>query len=457
MRDAGLWALRADFLSGAAQQGIADQRKSSMAQRAGQDTAAMSAEWLDNASFATVQDGVAIIPLRGVLYHRFSWWACSYEELARDLELAAYDPRVERIVLDIDSPGGLVAGTDTAGAAIAAARTYKPVQALINGLGCSAAFWVACATEKVWATSRSEIGSVGVMKRGLDFEPIFIKEGAELIEVVAKQSPNKMLDPNSPEGQAELQAIVDHAGGQFVTDLARFRGISEADVMAKFGQGLVFHAEEARSRGMIDAVDIAANVLGADMTDDADLEPEGPDTVTVPEQTEVVGMTLKPNGSGAAAITLDALRSSSPEIVAALIAEAETKAKAGLTTEVTSAVAADRTRMAALDELLAQAGAGAAEIIGKAKADGTSAADAALAIMKAGAHKPGTAMAGLEQDGQLTTGAKPGVVVDKPIVAATPEGWTAAYAASAELQSQFPSAAAYVAHMKYETKKGGAK
>lgn len=447
MTHAGLWALRSEFLSAADQQHIAEFR-SKAADRS--TAAAATVDWLAPSSFATVQDGVAIIPLRGVLMNRLSWWAWSYEELARDLELAADDPRVQRAVLDIDSPGGLVAGTDTAGAAIEAFRAEKPITALINGLGCSAAYWIACATGKVVATSRSEIGSVGAMKRGMDFEPILIKAGAELIEVVAKQSPNKALAPNSPEGQAEMQAIVDHAGGQFVADLARFRGIAEAEVLKKFGQGLVFHAEDALSRGMVDAIDLAANVISPEWSGGAASETEGPDAAAVPDTMEVRGMTLKPNSSGAQAEpATGALTQADLE---AAVARANTEAEARFDAKMK----AERTRLAALDDLFAKAGAGAKDIIAKAKDEGTSAEAAALAIFAAGAHVEGAKAASLAADDTLAAGAKPAAPANQA-KASTPDGWKAEWEASEALKAEFTSAEAYVAIMKAETKNGGVK
>jgi capsid assembly protease len=447
MSHAGLWALRSEFLSAADQQHIAETR-SKMTDRG--TVAAASVDWLAPDSFATIQEGVVVIPLRGALMNYMSWWAWSYEELARDLDLAANDERVQRAVLYIDSPGGLVAGTDTAGAAIRAFKEIKPITAMINGRGLSAAYWIACATGEVIATSRSEIGSVGAMKRGIDFEPIMIKAGAELIEVVAKQSPNKALAPNSPEGQAEMQAIVDHAGGQFVADLARFRGIAEAEVLKNFGQGLVFHAEEALSRGMVDAIDLAANVISPDWTGGAAAETEGPDAVTVPDTMEVRGMTLKPNSSGGPADSTAAAPLTPADLDAAVA-----KATAAAEANFRSQLEADRKRIAALDDLGAKAGAGATAIIAAAKTDGTSAADAALAIFAAGAHIEGAKTAAIAADEALAVGAKPAAPASGT-KASTPEGWKAEYEGSAALKAEFPTAEAYVAFMKSEAKKGGA-
>lgn len=117
---------------------------------------------------------------------------------------------------------------------------------------------------------------------------------------------------------------------------------------------------------------------------------------------------------------------------------------------------ADRERIAALDALGAKAGPGAAAIITKAKAEGTSAADAALAIFTAGAHLEGAAATAIAADDKLAASAVPAAPANQA-KASTPEGWKAEYEASEALKAEFTSAEAYVSFMKSEAKKGGAK
>ena len=96
------------------------------------------------------------------------------------------------------------------------------------------------------------LGSIGSVIEYIDFEPMFEKMGAKIVRVVAEQSPNKRLDPHGPEGLAELQALVDAAGAEFVAGVAANRGVTEAEVLAQFGQGLVFDGMDAIARGMAD-------------------------------------------------------------------------------------------------------------------------------------------------------------------------------------------------------------
>ena len=64
-----------------------------------------------------LRDGVAVIPINGSIFKRGSIWSYYYggaplSVLNRVMSAAINDRDVEAILLDIDSPGGQVSGTD---------------------------------------------------------------------------------------------------------------------------------------------------------------------------------------------------------------------------------------------------------------------------------------------------------------------------------------------------------
>ncbi|RKY04595.1 MAG: hypothetical protein DRP56_09855, partial [Planctomycetota bacterium] len=75
----------------------------------------------------TVSNGVAVIPIRGVLsvnpsyYGKLFGYATAFADIRTMAAEAAQDPAVEAIILNIDSPGGTVAGTQETAAALRAA------------------------------------------------------------------------------------------------------------------------------------------------------------------------------------------------------------------------------------------------------------------------------------------------------------------------------------------------
>lgn len=354
-RSARVWAMRRDDV-------VAAQALQQRADRvAGIQTAAAAGNPLAGSDFARVIDGVAVIPVLGPLMRTFSYWAWSYEEIGRDLALARADKAVHAILLNIDSPGGLVAGCADLAAAIRGDGGGKPVSAFVGGMACSAAYWLASSTGQIGVGSGAILGSIGAVIEYVDIEPLFEKMGARIIRVVAEQSPNKRLDPESPEGQAEMQALVDASGAEFLAGVAVNRGVTEQQALDQFGQGLVFDGVAAIGRGMADKRttldEMIAELAGRDFT-----TPAAP------------AAAAQENPMDWASITLAALQ----EHRADLLAEATR-----VTSEAaaTTAAATERARIIGLDEI---AMAGHEALVTAAKADGkTTPAELALQIVKA--------------------------------------------------------------------------
>lgn len=68
---------------------------------------------IDGAWSGEIQNGVAVIPVNGVLMRQLSFWgwfsgSSAYEVLIKDIHAAVTNPAVTAVILDIDSPGGEV-------------------------------------------------------------------------------------------------------------------------------------------------------------------------------------------------------------------------------------------------------------------------------------------------------------------------------------------------------------
>lgn len=434
------WAIRAEEVAASLQVVSTIRRASGVsgAERAVMAQSTPRAESLAPGSYATRIGNVAIVPVFGPLVARFSFAYWSYEEIVRDLRLAASAPGIDAILMEIDSPGGMVSGVDSVPAEVARIRESMPVHAHVRGLGASAAYWVASAAERVTADRTSLVGSVGALIHYVDLEGILSKLGANIVNVVASQSPNKRLDPSSDAGQAELQAIVDDGAEMFIEALAQNRGVDRQAILDGYGQGLVFTARDALSRSMIDGIEtmdsvlagLAARSMSQSGTGSAALPPQ-PQEQDMPEQTNTAAIV-----GTAAAITLASIKAEHPDIVAQLQAEG---------------ASLERSRIAGIEEHAAGL-VGVEQLVAEMKADGKTtpeqAAGKLLAASKAGLA---TRLKGLEQLDQAAAG-----VTSTPssagasgaAVPQTPEGWTAEWNAKADLQAEYPTVASYVATMK---------
>jgi ClpP class serine protease len=87
--------------------------------------------------------GIGILPIYGALAQRAGEITpdctemTSYQRLGRTFDAMVADPDVRAILLEVDSPGGQVAGNFELGRKIVAARDTKPVWAHANEIAFS--------------------------------------------------------------------------------------------------------------------------------------------------------------------------------------------------------------------------------------------------------------------------------------------------------------------------------
>ncbi len=198
--------------------------------------------WSDDEDFSAsnrkpykvTEDGVAMIPVQGVLMKKSSWMSAmsgcsSYQSIGMALATAMDDSSVKGIIFDIDSPGGSTHGCFELCNQIFKARGQgKPIYAAANDCACSAAYAIAAACDKVYVTMTGAVGSIGVYcvhcdqsaadeKAGLSYE--YIKFGAKK----AEGNPHTAL---SKSARADLQAEINRQGDIFVLAVAKYRGLS---------------------------------------------------------------------------------------------------------------------------------------------------------------------------------------------------------------------------------------
>ena len=112
---------------------------------------------------------VAILPLHGVLAQRMNLFTqisggTSTERFGAQLQETAADRDVAALVIDADTPGGQVFGTEELARQVRQVRqeTEKPIVAVVNSLMASAGYWVGCQADEVVITPGGLVGGIGV-------------------------------------------------------------------------------------------------------------------------------------------------------------------------------------------------------------------------------------------------------------------------------------------------------
>jgi protease-4 len=172
---------------------------------------------------------------------------------------AANNPNIAAIVLEVDSPGGTVAGTQTLVKAIEYAREKKPVLSFINeGMMASAAYWIGAATEEIYASQNTDYaGSIGVYQTMVDATKAWEMEGYQVKEVYARQSSEKNREYREfvDKGTTTYtEQEVSKVAAIFISSIKQARGNKiNLDAGDPF-KGRLYRADEALQIGLIDGI-----------------------------------------------------------------------------------------------------------------------------------------------------------------------------------------------------------
>ncbi len=204
--------------------------------------------------FQTAGGTIAVIPVHGILGKHLSSMemacgGCSLDTLQSQLKTALSSPRISKVLLDINSPGGTVTGTPETARLIAAVAAVKPVWAFTDADCCSGAMWLASQCTRVYSTESAELGSVGVRMVLLDYTKQLEEEGVKVNAISSGKY--KLLGasfkPLTDEERDMLQTESDRIHAQFQQAVTAVREVSIANL-----QGQIYRGEEAAGIGLTD-------------------------------------------------------------------------------------------------------------------------------------------------------------------------------------------------------------
>lgn len=208
-----------------------------------------------------LRQGVAIIPVTGPMSKRGSLWSLLFggtplNVLTSIFTAAVEDLDVEAIVLDIDSPGGTVSGTEAFCDLVYEARAQKPVVAFANGMMASSAYWIGSGAKKVVAERSALVGSIGVVAVHYDVSNRDERHGEKRTIIAAGKY--KAIDadnkPLSNDGREYIQERVDYLYSLFVNTVARNRNTDAQTVLENMADGRIFIGQQAVDAGLADEV-----------------------------------------------------------------------------------------------------------------------------------------------------------------------------------------------------------
>src|SRR5580693_3883395 len=194
-------------------------------------------------------DKIGVVDLDGVIL--------SPQPVVGQLKKFADDSSIKAIIIHVNSPGGGVAASEEIYREVKRIRSEKKKRVVVSieSVGASGAYYVASASNKIYADQGSIVGSIGVIAEWVNYGDLL--KWAKLKSVVIKTgefkdtgNPTRDL---TPAEQAYMQSLIDNMFGQFIQAVADGRGMKYDDVKA-IANGKVWTGEQAKDMKLIDSV-----------------------------------------------------------------------------------------------------------------------------------------------------------------------------------------------------------
>jgi protease-4 len=198
---------------------------------------------------------IAIIPLSGAIMGDAS------EKFDRLLTQIERDKGVKALVVEIDSPGGTVTGSDEIHHRLLRFKSEHaniPVVISMASLAASGGYYVACAGDYVFAQPTTLTGNIGVLMPQYNVSEMFEKWGIKETTIESTGATYKnagsMFRPEKPEDRAYIQDIADKAFTQFKSVVSTGRQGRLKKPLAEIANGKIYMAADAAALGLIDQV-----------------------------------------------------------------------------------------------------------------------------------------------------------------------------------------------------------
>src|SRR5690349_14462943 len=173
--------------------------------------------------FSGFGDKIAVVDVEGVIV--------SPKETVDNLKRFADDDSIKAIILHLNTPGGGAAASEEIYREVRRIRDEKKkrIVADIETVGASGGYYIASATNKIYANNASIVGSIGVIMEWYNYADLI--KWAKLKNIVIKTGEFKDTGNPArditPAEQQYLQGMADNMLGQFVHSVADGRGVKD--------------------------------------------------------------------------------------------------------------------------------------------------------------------------------------------------------------------------------------
>lgn len=190
-------------------------------------------------------------------YGRFFGYI-GYDEIATAAIALYSDPDVAKVMVRIESPGGMVDGIFDCGGVLEKFSSTKPSMVYTGTQCCSGGYWLACAIKgaQIVAGPTASVGSIGVLSVHTDITKAL--EDAGIKKTVLRSGENKArlnpFEPLAPEVKANELAKMADVHGMFRGQVGRGRPNLSTEELLAVTDGSTFLGKRAKAAGLVDSV-----------------------------------------------------------------------------------------------------------------------------------------------------------------------------------------------------------
>jgi protease-4 len=170
---------------------------------------------------------------------------------------ARNDESVKAIVLRVDSGGGSAFASEVIRRELEVAREEEKIVVVSMGsVAASGGYWIAMASDEVWAYPSTITGSIGILGMFPTYQRPLAKylgmrvDGVGTTPLAGAMRPDREM---APELGATIQTIIDQGYEDFITLVANSRNMTW-DEVDKIARGRVWSGEDAHEIGLIDSM-----------------------------------------------------------------------------------------------------------------------------------------------------------------------------------------------------------
>jgi protease-4 len=194
------------------------------------------------------------------------------KEALEQLDRYQKDRTIKALVIRINSPGGGVAPAQEIFEELQKTKSQhrKPIVASMGSLAASGGYYIACASDRIFANPGSITGSIGVIVQLANISRLLEKVGVKSVTIKSGEHKDmgSMTKDLSPQDQKIFQDVLDDVHDQFIEVVAKSRRMDKEKVR-EISDGRIFTGRQAVSLGLIDelgnlsdAVNCAAQMAG---------------------------------------------------------------------------------------------------------------------------------------------------------------------------------------------------